>query len=204
MDDRPEIGTPINQIFTDFDVVYDLAITANRADALSHLGVARDVAAYLNLPLSVPAIKSTLDLKEKAGGLLKSLVVDSDKAPYYVLQGLESITVCESPDWLKKDLEALGLRAINNVVDITNWVMLETGQPLHAFDASKIEGSILSVREATEGEIITTLDGKARTLSAGMLVIADAVRPLALAGLWEPWQLKSIAPPRVFCSKGLF
>ena len=182
LEGNPAIGTPINQVLTGYEVIYDLSITANRSDALCHIGVARDLAAYFDVPVVMPEV-STRPLKATASGLLQGLNIESDKVPYYAAYGIKSVTVKESPQWLKKDLEAVGLRPINNIVDITNWVMLETGQPLHAFDVKHIAGGALTVRLAKEGESIETLDGKQRALKPSMLVIADAQKPLAIAGV---------------------
>lgn len=178
--DRPEIGTPMNDIFKDSDTIIELELTANRGDCLSHIGVARELAAYFDKPLKTPAVKAAAG---QGGGLLSTVEVTTDACPYYTAWSIKGVKIAESPAWLKQALTAIGLRPINNVVDVTNYVLMETGQPLHAFDAGKIRGGKLVVRQATEGEPITTLDEKERKLSEQMMVIADAERPLVIAGV---------------------
>jgi phenylalanyl-tRNA synthetase beta chain len=110
-------------------------------------------------------------------------VEDKRFCPFYTAHSIKGVKIGPSPDWLRKDLEDIGLRPINNVVDITNWVLMETGQPLHAFDAGKLTGKCLKIRMANKDEKITTLDEKERVLSSDMGVIADAKRPLVVAGV---------------------
>ncbi|HVU38815.1 MAG TPA: phenylalanine--tRNA ligase subunit beta [Opitutales bacterium] len=185
LQNRPEIGTPINQLFPEPDAVFTLELTANRGDCWSHVGVARELAALYGQKLSRPAPKSVLEARPAPGPghLLTALQVTSPDCPYYTAAAIRGVKIGPSPDWLKRDLEAAGLRAINNVVDVTNWVMLELGQPLHAFDAKKIGGVEIVVRAAHAGEKITTLDGKERVLDPSVLVIADNARALVVAGV---------------------
>jgi len=185
LENRPAVGTPINQLFPEPDAVFTLELTANRGDCWSHLGLARELAALYGLPVSPPAPKCTPAAQPARGPghLLSALSVTSPDCPYYAAAAVRGVKIGPSPAWLKRDLEAVGLRAINNVVDVTNWVMLELGQPLHAFDAKKIRGATIVVRAAAPGEKITTLDGKERALDASVLVIADAERPLVVAGV---------------------
>jgi phenylalanyl-tRNA synthetase beta chain len=185
LDARPEIGTPINHLFPEPDAVFTLEITANRGDCWSHLGVARELAAWYGQPLQAPAPAANPELRLApcAGHPLTGLTVSSPDCPYYTAWAVHGVKIGPSPAWLKRDLEAVGLRSINNVVDVTNWVMLELGQPLHAFDAAKIRGTQLLVRPAAAGEKITTLDGRERFLDPSILVIADAERPLVVAGV---------------------
>ncbi len=182
LDARPEIGTPINQLFPEPDAVFTLEITANRGDCWSHLGVARELAAYYGQPLQVPAPVANPALQPPP---IENppVTVSSPDCPYYTAWAVHGVKIGPSPAWLKRDLEAVGLRSINNVVDVTNWVMLETGQPLHAFDTAKIRRTQIIVRPAAAGEKITTLDGRERTLDPSILVIADAERPLVVAGV---------------------
>lgn len=176
----PEVGTPMNQVITDNDTIFELELTANRGDCLSHVGVARELAAYYGLKLKLPEVP----VREGSGeGLLADVSIETDTCALYIALSIRGVKVGPSPEWLKKALESVGLRSINNVVDVTNFVMLEGGQPLHAFDAAKIRGRKLIVRNAGAGETITTLDGKVRNLDAGMAVIADAERPLVIAGV---------------------
>lgn len=185
LEDAPEIGTPINDVFPGGDVVFDLEITANRGDCLSHMGVARELAAYFEKPLLTPELKASdaSSAEPVAESLINTLRVEAEDCPHYTAWSIRDVKMGESPEWLCKDLEAVGLRPVNVVVDVVNWVMLETGQPMHAFDAKKISGKSIIVRKATAGEKITTLDEKERTLDDSMLVIADAEKPLVVAGV---------------------
>jgi len=185
LENRPEIGTPINNLFPEPDAVYSLELTANRGDCWSHVGIARELAALYGQPLHTPAPKCAPAAQPAPGPghLLTALRVTSPDCPYYIAAAIRGVKIGPSPAWLKRDLEAVGLCAINNVVDVTNWVMLELGQPLHAFDAKKIRGAEIVVRAANAGEKITTLDGKERALDPSILVIADAERPLVVAGV---------------------
>ena len=185
LEGNPEIGTPINDIFNDSDYVFDLEVTANRGDCLSYLGVARELAAWYNLPIKQPEVKTNLPTATApaADSLLKKLSLDTENCPYYTAISIKGVSIAPSPEWLQKAITAIGLRPINNVVDITNWVMMESGQPLHAFDANKINGSEIIIRQAKDKEIITTLDSKKHTLDASMMVIADTEKPLVIAGV---------------------
>jgi phenylalanyl-tRNA synthetase beta chain len=185
LDGRPDIGTPINRLFPEPDAIFTLELTANRGDCWSHVGIARELAALYGQPLQSPAPKCapTEQPAPGPGHLLNALRVTSPDCPYYTAWAVRGVKIGPSPAWLRRDLEAVGLRAINNVVDATNWVMLEFGQPLHAFDAKKISGAEIVVRAARAGEKITTLDGRERALDPSVLVIADAARPLVVAGV---------------------
>ena len=180
---RPEIGTPVNDLYPEPDSVFDIEITPNRPDALSHLGIARELAAWFKRELRYPG------LQVNPGEAIEGQLVESveslspELCPHYRGYNLRGVAVGESPEWLKRRLTAIGLRPINNVVDATNYVLHETGQPLHAFDVSKIRGGKIIVRAATEGEKLVTLDEKERTLKAENLVIADAERALVVAGV---------------------
>ena len=182
--DSPEIGTPVERLFSQ-DKTLELEVTANRGDCLSHIGVARELAAHYEKELKIPevAIKADEVDKPSADGLIDHLSLETENCPYYKLYSIKGVKIGPSPDWLKRRLESVGLRAINNVVDVTNFVLLETGQPLHAFDASKIKGRSIRVRQAEENEEITTLDEVKRTLDPQMMVIADAERALVVAGV---------------------
>ncbi|MEI7551186.1 MAG: phenylalanine--tRNA ligase subunit beta [Verrucomicrobiota bacterium] len=182
---RPALGTPINEVLPPGDVVFDIEITPNRPDCLSHLGLARELAAWFKRPLVYPQEKFRGELDETpAPELLRDVTVLSpEDCPLYTAHVLTGVKVGPSPAWLQQRLTAVGLRPINNIVDVGNYVMLETGQPLHAFDAHKLGGNQLVVRRATDGEKLTTLDGKERTLTSRMLVIADAQRPVVIAGI---------------------
>lgn len=182
----PAVGTPLNAVLPAGDTVFDIEITPNRPDALSHLGVARELAAWFKKELTYPAVNFTpaaISANPRAD-LLKSVRVETaTDCPLYTATVVTGVKVGPSPDWIQARLTAVGLRPINNVVDIGNYVMLEYGQPVHAFDAKKLAGAEIIVRHATEGEKITTLDGKERALSATALVIADATKPVVIAGI---------------------
>ncbi len=165
----------------DGEIVFDLEITPNRPDCLSIVGLAREVAALTGQKLKLPPIK-----KPKPSGLRHPLFVevrDANLCPRYTAAVISGLKVTSSPKWIQKKLVASGLRPVNNIVDITNYVMLELSQPIHAFDYEKIEGKRIIVRRAKEGEKIRTLDGVERKLSRDILVIADSKKPIGIAGV---------------------
>ena len=169
------------------DALIEIGLTANRVDAASHVGVARDLYAYLkhnNIPCSfkMPDVSAWADSDE--GEAIPMEVTAADGAPRYTGTTIRGVKVAPSPEWLQKKLLAIGLRPINNIVDITNYVLHEIGQPLHAFDASKILGGKVIVRRAEEGEKFVTLDGVERTLSAADLMIANVEKSMCLAGVF--------------------
>lgn len=173
------IGKPVREMFGS-DVLLELEVTPNRPDLLSHYGMARELAALLKTPLA------PLDIPERKNTPGSSVSIAADAAgacPYYSAVKISGVTVKESPAWLKARLEAIGLRPVNNVVDVTNFVLHELGQPLHAFDAAEISGGIV-VRDAREGEKFTALDGSEHALISGDLLISDdSGAALALAGV---------------------
>ena len=169
-------GTLLSQLFP-AETILELEITPNRSDWLSHLGVAREIGVFTVSPVKKPTPQQAP--VEKASRLLSDI---SDRTTFYTLRKISGVKVGPSPQWLIDRLAAVGLRSINNVVDITNYVLFELGQPLHAFDAAKISGDI-RVRAAEEGENFHALDGKEYKLPAGSLVIADNNGPVALAGV---------------------
>jgi phenylalanyl-tRNA synthetase beta chain len=185
---RPELGTPMNRALPPGDTVFDIEITPNRPDCQSHLGIARELAAWFKLPLKYPQEKfrgtgHPFDAQPR-NDLLRGVRVDApEDCPLYSAHIITGIKIGPSPAWMQERLQAVGLRPINNVVDVGNYVMLETGQPMHAFDAKKLGGSEIIVRRAMDGEKITTLDGKERALTSRMLVIADAQKPVVIAGI---------------------
>ncbi|MGB2705878.1 MAG: phenylalanine--tRNA ligase subunit beta, partial [Candidatus Omnitrophota bacterium] len=169
------------------DYIFEFEITANRPDCLSIIGIAREIAALLGKKLKVPKeIKGTAPffkmLKEKKGAVPFIEIKDPELCPHYTARVIKNVEVKSSPDWLKERIISVGLRPVNNIVDITNFVLFETGQPMHAFDLDKLRGS-LSVRRAKEGEQIITIDNIPRTLAEGTLVIADEGGPVAIAGV---------------------
>ncbi len=164
------------------DVVLEVEITSNRPDWLSHLGIARELAALYGLEVAVPQI----ELPKGRGDVNSTAaleVIDEDLCPLYTGRVIKGVKVAESPSWLRSKVEAIGLRSVNNVVDATNYVMYECGQPLHAFDLSKVGGAKVVVRRGKPGELISLIDGGKHTLKASDLVIADTHKPIALAGI---------------------
>src|SRR6266513_5183692 len=166
----------------DRDVVLDVEVASNRPDCLSHVGIAREVAVIENGRVQTPAPQPP-----KTEGRSKDLtsveIKDPDLCPRYAARLVRGVKIGPSPDWLVTRLEAIGQRPINNVADITNYVLHELGQPLHAFDLAKLAENRIVVRRATKGESIKTLDGTDRKLDEQMLVIADAKRAVAVAGV---------------------
>lgn len=163
------------------DYIFDISVTANRPDCQSVLGIAREVAAVLGKPLKMPATDYTPSAY--AHPTLSVDVEAKDLCPRYLGHYVRNITPAASPRWLKRRLALCGLRSISNVVDITNYVMLEIGQPMHAFDMDELESTRIIVRRAKNGETIVTLDEKEFTLSEQNLVICDGEKPVALAGV---------------------
>jgi phenylalanyl-tRNA synthetase beta chain len=175
-------GDPLNKALELSDFVLEIGLTPNRADCLSIMGVAREVAGFNTGTLKRPAVKIP-----RTGGqitAMTSVTVDAPAhCPRYAARLIENITVAPSPFWLKDRLISVGLRPINNIVDITNFVMLETGQPLHAFDFDHLAEHRIVVRTAGQGERFTTLDGKERLLGPEMLMICDGEKPVAVGGV---------------------
>ena len=180
------VGTPAKEYLQLKDeAVIEYEITANRIDAASHIGVARDLYGYLrskDIPaqLCIPSVDA---FKEGAGESIPVEVLDTDGAPRYVGITVKGVKVAPSPEWLQERLMSIGLKPINNVVDISNFVLFETGQPLHTFDAAKVGGKVI-VRRAAEGEPIKTLDGIERKLHACDMVIANEAGPMCIAGVF--------------------
>lgn len=176
------IGTPAKIYFgLQDDHVYEIGLTPNRADAASHLGVARDVAAFLRSGYRIPDVSAfaTADVQP-----LPVTVEDTLACPRYTSVTISDVQVGESPQWLLERLKAIGVRPINNVVDVTNYVLHELGQPLHAFDADRLAGDRVVVRQAQPNEPFVTLDGVERKLHAEDLMICDAEKPLCIAGVF--------------------
>jgi phenylalanyl-tRNA synthetase beta chain len=181
--DRPALGVPINSALPAGDTVLDIEVTPNRPDCLSHIGIARELAAWFRRDLVYPQAQFR-GRAEGASPLFSGVQVETPRdCPLYSAHVIEGVRIGPSPAWMQERLRAVGLRPINNVVDVGNYVMLECGQPLHAFDARKITGGRIFVRRAHDGEKITTLDGRERTLSGRTLVIADSARALVVAGV---------------------
>ncbi|HWF43118.1 MAG TPA: phenylalanine--tRNA ligase subunit beta [Candidatus Kapabacteria bacterium] len=177
------IGAPLAEAMGLDDIIFEIGITPNRADCLSHIGIAREIRAISSEKLKLP----TVAIEQNGGAIAKQVSIalpQPDLCPRYVAKLVRNVTVQPSPDWLKRKLEAVGLRAINNVVDVTNFVLMEYGHPLHAFDFDVVSKGQIVVRTAAGfAEEYTTLDHKSRTLPPDALLITDGVKPLGIAGI---------------------
>jgi len=165
------------------DKVMDLEITSNRPDCLNILGLAREAAAVFKKKLKTPVTAIPEKISEKDGPKVKCIIENKELCSSYTARVITGVKVKPASGKITKRIEALGMRPVNNIVDVTNYCLMELGQPLHAFDLDKIKGGKIIVREAQKGEKIVTIDGEERELEAGMLVIADSERPVAIAGL---------------------
>ena len=176
------VGAPIAEIFP-AETVLEIEVTPNRPDLLSHVGVAREISALTGRSLKLPTIPESFD----GGNNPIAITIDADArtgCPFYTGTRIDGVKVAPSPAWLRERLEAIGLRPINNIVDVTNYVMFEMGRPLHAFDAEKLQGGGIRVRLAEAGEELKALDGKTYKLAGHQIVIADASgRGCALGGV---------------------
>ncbi len=175
-------GTPITKALGLNDVIMEIAVTPNRPDALSHIGVARDLAALFDKKLKIPELsfdESDVDINTLASIEIK----DELNCPRYSSRVVTDVKIEESPEWLKHKLKSIGLRPINNIVDITNFVMLECGQPLHAFDLDRLNGKKIIIKSNRTKTKFTTLDSKERELEPGTLIICDAKKDVAIAGV---------------------
>lgn len=175
-------GTPLDVLLGGPETVLDVEVFYNRGDAQSILGLVREVAAFAGARWTEDGVRR-LNLPWKPSGAFDLEIEDEDGCPRYLAQVIEDVKVGPSPRWAVRRLEAMGVRAINNVVDATQLVMFEYGQPLHAFDLELLKGAAIRVRRARAGESLRTLDGKVRPLDPEVLVIADGRRPVALAGI---------------------
>jgi len=164
--------------------IMEAEVTSNRPDCMGHLGIARELAAGLDRPLKRDFMPSFTGRAEPAGReMVKVSITEADLCSRYIGGVITGVKVGPSPEWMQRRLRVAGVRPINNIVDVTNYVLLEYAQPLHAFDLARLEGPAIEVRRAREGEKLLCLDGVVRALSTEMLVIADAARPVALAGV---------------------
>ncbi len=182
LDEKFPLGEEVKDLLEIEDVIFDINVTANRPDCQSILGLAREVAAVLGKPFKMP------DLSYKTSNLSTKEVVKVtnsayDLCPRYKAHLVKDVEIKDSPRWIKRRLFSMGLRSISNIVDITNFVLLEIGQPMHAFDLSDLDGTEINVRRANNGEKIVTLDEKEFSLTENNLVICDATKPVALAGI---------------------
>ena len=176
------LGTDAKEILGLDENIVEFEITSNRPDCLSVLGLARETAVTLNNELKIPEVE-VKEIGEDANTYAQVKVEAPDFCPRYAARIIKNVKIAPSPAWMQKKLRACGVRAINNIVDITNYVMLEYGQPMHAFDLDKLAGKQIVVRRAAKGEKMATLDEQQRTLDSNMLVIADAKEPIAVAGV---------------------
>ncbi len=178
-----KIGSLVKEFYQiEDDYRFEIGLTPNRADAASHLGVARDLAAYFRSTYDLPNVEVFQEGRLSEGTVVA--VEDNEACPRYSGINISGVQVGESPDWLKEKLQAIGIRTINNIVDVTNYVLHDLGQPLHAFDAAMIAGNKVVVRKAQEDELFVTLDGVERKLSSEDLIIADAEKPMCIAGVF--------------------
>lgn len=176
------LGQPVFDVLGLKDVRFELGLTPNRPDCLSVVGVAREVAGMAGATLRLPG-GGISEGKAAAADKTSVTIEDAELCPRYAARLIEGVVIGPSPGWLVKRLETVGMRSINNVVDVTNFVMMELGQPLHAFDFDMLRERRIVVRRAADGDTFTTLDGQVRSLLATDLVICDGIGPVALAGI---------------------
>lgn len=174
-------GTSADELYGYRDVVLDIEVTPNRPDWLNHLGVAREIAAIYGTKVSMPRCWSSQQSAESLG--LKIVIENYDDCPRYTAFAAKDVTLAPSPLWMQNRLRAVGSRPINNVVDITNYVMLEMGQPMHAFDHDRLSGERITIRRAESGQKVVTLDDQERELQEHHLLVCDENGPVALAGV---------------------
>lgn len=177
------LGEEVKTLLGIEDVIFDINVTANRPDCQSILGLAREVAAITDKPLKMPDLSYTVDPDVSTVKTVKVTDHDFDLCPRYSARLIKDVKIAQSPAFIKKRLFSMGLRSINNIVDITNFVLLEIGQPMHAFDLADLSGNEINIRRAKDGEKIITLDEKEFSLSSENLVICDKEKPVALAGV---------------------
>lgn len=181
--DNTPIGKDINEVMGTDDIILDVGITANRTDANSILGIAREVAAVTGQTLKMPKDYMDIPVGDDINAHIKVENLATDLCPRYLAGMLTDVVVTESPEYIKRRLKSSGLRPINNIVDVTNYVLLEVGQPMHAFDLRTIKGNKIVVRRAEKGEKIVALDDKTYTLDSDNLAICNEVEPMAIAGV---------------------
>jgi len=176
------LGSGVGEVLGLKDTILDISITPNRPDCLCVIGVAREIAALTGQKMKYPSL-SLADRGEEIHRKTSVTILDQDLCPRYVARMMEGVKIGPSPRWMSNRLEKVGIRSINNVVDVTNYIMMEYGQPLHAFDFEFLEEGRIVVRRAKGGEEFVTLDGVQRTLDGEMLMICDGVKPVAIAGV---------------------
>ena len=180
--DVAPLGTPVFSALGRKDTILEIGLTPNRSDCLGVIGIARDIAAKLNKKITFP-VSRLVESAVAVNSVISVTIENEEFCPRYAARHISGCKIAPSPEWLVKRLSTIGIRSINNVVDITNLVMMETGQPLHAFDCDRLAGQSIIVRTAKDGEQFTTLDNQQRVLTTADLVICDAERPVALAGV---------------------
>ena len=176
-------GIPMKEYLGIDDTVFELEITPNRPDCLSHIGIARELGAYYNKEVKYPSFVINSESSEKTVDNISVEIEDSNLAKRYVARIIKNVTVKESPKWLKERVESIGIRSINNIVDASNFIMMELNQPNHTFDLDKIEGGKIVVRAGHENEKLVTLDEQERELNSDDIVISDGVKAVALGGV---------------------
>ena len=181
-EDTP-VGVPMKEYLGINDTVFELEITPNRPDCLSHIGIARELGAYYNKEVKYPSFAINSESSEKTADNISVEIEDSNLAKRYVARIIKNVTVKESPKWLKERVESIGIRSINNIVDASNFIMMELNQPNHTFDLDKIEGGKIIVRAGHENEKLVTLDEQERKLNSDDIVISDGVKAVALGGV---------------------
>ena len=177
------VGVPFKDYLGINDTVFELEITPNRPDCLSHIGIARELSAYYGKELKYPETEIKSEIEEKTSDNVKVSIEDSNLSRRYVTRILKNVTVKESPKWLKERIESVGLRSINNIVDVSNFILMEMNHPNHVFDLDKIEGNEIKVKSAVKGDKLVTLDEQERELEDGDIVICDSKKILALGGV---------------------
>lgn len=182
LDDNAVVGSDVKELFGLNENVVEFEITSNRPDCFSIIGLARETAATFKKPFEIPKPEFN-EVGGNINDMLSVEISDPDKCKRYCARAVKNVKIGPSPKWMRERLEACGVRAINNIVDITNYVLLEYGQPMHAFDIRDIAGAKINVRRANDGEVIKTLDEQDRVLTNDDLVIADSERAIAIAGV---------------------
>ena len=181
-EDTP-VGVPMKEYLGINDTVFELEITPNRPDCLSHIGIARELGAYYSKEVKYPSFAINSESSEKTADNISVEIENSNLAKRYVARIIKNVTVKESPKWLKERVESIGIRSINNIVDASNFIMMELNQPNHTFDLDKIEGGKIVVRAGHENEKLVTLDEQERELNSDDIVISDGVKAVALGGV---------------------
>ena len=183
LENKLQVGAPISKYFGNEDIIFELGVTPNRSDCLSHIGVARELAAYFNKKLNSTSKISFNKISKQIDKKLNVEIIDEDLCPRYSALVIKNIEIKDSPKWLQNYLLSAAVRPINSIVDVTNFVMLELGQPMHAFDYDLIAGKKIKIHTAYELEHFYTLDGKLQNLSSNDLMICDSQNSIAIAGV---------------------